>query len=66
MKTQDYRKEHGISQATLAERCNLHINTINKVERGERVSTSTALAIRKAFGISYRDLDINCPMKGWE
>lgn len=52
-----FRKEHGLSQEELANRCELHRTYIGSVEREERnVSLSTLEVLSKALGVSVAEL----------
>lgn len=52
-----FRKEHGISQEELADRCELHRTYIGSVEREERnVSLSTLEVLAQALGVSVAEL----------
>jgi DNA-binding XRE family transcriptional regulator len=42
-------RESGLNQAELARRARLSQNTVRKAERGEEISSSTALAIAEVF-----------------
>jgi DNA-binding XRE family transcriptional regulator len=42
-------RQTGLNQAELARRARLSQNTVRKAENGEKVSSSTALAIAEAF-----------------
>lgn len=52
-----FRKEHGLSQEELADRCELHRTYIGSVEREERnVSLSTLEVLSQALGVSAPEL----------
>lgn len=52
-----FRRSKGLSQESLAEKCNLHRTYIGAVERGERnVTLSTLEAIAEALGVSVAEL----------
>ena len=52
-----FRKEHGLSQEELADRCELHRTYIGSVEREERnVSLSTLEVLSQALGVSVAEL----------
>lgn len=52
-----FRKEHGISQEELADRCELHRTYIGSVERGERnVSLNTLEILARALEVSVPEL----------
>ena len=49
----DFRKDLGLSQEELAERCDLHRHYIGGIERGERnVSLENIVAIARALKVS--------------
>ena len=50
------RKIQGISQANLAERSGLHLNTIFFIEKGNDTKLSTQYFIAKGLGVSLSDL----------
>jgi transcriptional regulator with XRE-family HTH domain len=49
MNLQDYRRRLGWSQTELARRARLNPGTVNKAERGEEISGSTAAKIAEAL-----------------
>jgi transcriptional regulator with XRE-family HTH domain len=52
-----FRKEHGLSQEELADRCELHRTYIGSVEREERnVSLSTLEVLAQALGVNVTEL----------
>ena len=52
-----FRKDHGLSQEELADRCELHRTYIGSVEREERnVSLSTLEVLYQALGVSVSEM----------
>lgn len=49
MTIEEYRRRLGWSQSELSRRARLNQNTVRKAERGEEVSSATALAITEAL-----------------
>ncbi len=63
----DFRKRMGLSQESLAEKCNLHRTYIGSVERGERnVTLSTLEVIAKTLEVSVVDLLTEGSMKKYD
>jgi transcriptional regulator with XRE-family HTH domain len=50
------RKDQGWKQKDLADRCGLAAATIQKIEEGKDVKTSTIQAVAQAFGVTMAQL----------
>jgi transcriptional regulator with XRE-family HTH domain len=58
-----YRKAKGLSQESLAERADLHLNYIGLLERGQRnPSFLTLLQVARALDIGVGNLVVDLPL----